>query len=171
MMRRVATAILFSACVFAVSAVGAYAGQTKSVSYTLSGTAEWSADFLPPSFAIHGDVFDGKARIGTYSGTMHSGAWESYTLGRCTEGPECAPVTGGTITFKLKGSELQQAVSELVVDLAGPASLASGAGDDSDLAGWARRATPVYLNLRKASIYGGSNEVQRQIIAKTILGL
>lgn len=73
--------------------------------------------------------------------------------------------------LKLKGTELQQAVSELVVDLAGPASLASGAGDDSGLAGWARRSTPVYLNLRKASIYGGSNEVQRQIIAKTILGL
>jgi alkylation response protein AidB-like acyl-CoA dehydrogenase len=73
--------------------------------------------------------------------------------------------------LKLKGTELQQAVSELVVDLAGPASLASGAGDGSDLAGWARRATPVYLNLRKASIYGGSNEIQRQIIAKTILGL
>src|SRR6188472_4526605 len=35
--------------------------------------------------------------------------------------------------LKLKGSELQQAVSELVVDLAGPASLASGAGDDSAL--------------------------------------
>ncbi|MDX6325860.1 MAG: hypothetical protein QOK15_2214, partial [Nocardioidaceae bacterium] len=73
--------------------------------------------------------------------------------------------------LKLKGTELQQAVSELVVDLAGPASLASGAGDDSDLVGWARRSTPVYLNLRKASIYGGSNEIQRQIIAKTILGL
>jgi alkylation response protein AidB-like acyl-CoA dehydrogenase len=73
--------------------------------------------------------------------------------------------------LKLKGSELQQAVSELVVDLAGPASLASGAGDGSDLPDWTRRATPVYLNLRKASIYGGSNEVQRQIIAKTILGL
>jgi alkylation response protein AidB-like acyl-CoA dehydrogenase len=73
--------------------------------------------------------------------------------------------------LKLKGTELQQAVSELVVDLAGPASLASGAGEDSDLPGWSRRSTPVYLNLRKASIYGGSNEVQRQIIAKTILGL
>jgi alkylation response protein AidB-like acyl-CoA dehydrogenase len=89
--------------------------------------------------------------------------------------------------LKLKGTELQQAVSELVVDLAGPASLASGAGDDSDLAGpgslasgagddsdvagWMRRSAPVYLNLRKASIYGGSNEVQRQIISKTILGL
>jgi len=73
--------------------------------------------------------------------------------------------------LKLKGSELQQAVSELIVDLAGPASLASGADKDSDLPGWTRRATPVYLNLRKASIYGGSNEIQRQIIAKTILGL
>jgi alkylation response protein AidB-like acyl-CoA dehydrogenase len=73
--------------------------------------------------------------------------------------------------LKLKGTELQQAVSELVVDLAGPASLASGAGDDSALPVWARRSAPVYLNLRKASIYGGSNEIQRQIIAKTILGL
>ena len=73
--------------------------------------------------------------------------------------------------LKLKGSELQQAVSELVVDLAGPAGLASGAGDDSDLTEWERVAGPLYLNLRKASIYGGSNEVQRQIIARTILGL
>jgi alkylation response protein AidB-like acyl-CoA dehydrogenase len=73
--------------------------------------------------------------------------------------------------LKLKGTELQQAVSELIVDLAGPASLASGAGEESDLPAWTHRATPVYLNLRKASIYGGSNEIQRQIIAKTILGL
>jgi alkylation response protein AidB-like acyl-CoA dehydrogenase len=73
--------------------------------------------------------------------------------------------------LKLKGTELQQAVSELVVDLAGPGSLASGADDTSELPDWARRSTPTYLNLRKASIYGGSNEVQRQIISRTILGL
>ena len=73
--------------------------------------------------------------------------------------------------LKLKGSELQQAVSELVLDLAGPAGLASGAGDDSDLSEWERIAAPLYLNLRKASIYGGSNEVQRQIISRGILGL
>ena len=73
--------------------------------------------------------------------------------------------------LKLKGSELQQAVSELVLDLAGPGGLASGAGDESPVAGWARRSAPTYLNLRKASIYGGSNEIQRQIIARTILGL
>jgi alkylation response protein AidB-like acyl-CoA dehydrogenase len=70
--------------------------------------------------------------------------------------------------LKLKGTELQQAVSELAVDLAGPLSLASGSETVPD---WAALSMPTYLNLRKASIYGGSNEIQRQIIAGTILGL
>ena len=70
--------------------------------------------------------------------------------------------------LKLKGTELQQAVSELQVDLAGDLALATGS---ETAPGWATRATPTYLNLRKASIYGGSNEIQRQIIAGTILGL
>ncbi len=73
--------------------------------------------------------------------------------------------------LKLRGTQLQQAVSELAMDLAGPAGAASFAGDGSSAPEWARTSTPVYLNLRKASIYGGSNEIQRQIIAKTILGL
>jgi len=71
--------------------------------------------------------------------------------------------------LKLKGTELQQAVMELVMDLAGPDSLATG--DGSGVAQWSKVAAPKYLNFRKASIYGGSNEVQRQIIAGTILGL
>src|SRR6476659_3590117 len=65
--------------------------------------------------------------------------------------------------LKLKGTELQQAVSELAVDLAGPLALAAGAPDGSDIPDWARVATPNYLNLRKASIYGGRKEIQRQI--------
>ena len=73
--------------------------------------------------------------------------------------------------LKLKGTEVQQAVSELLVDVAGPLALASGAVEGSDVPTWARTAAPNYLNLRKASIYGGSNEIQRQIIAGTILGL
>ncbi len=73
--------------------------------------------------------------------------------------------------LKLKGTVLQQAVTELALDLAGPGALASGADDDSPVPAWARRSAPTYLNLRKASIYGGSNEIQRQIIARTILGL
>jgi hypothetical protein len=99
-MRRVLVAVLAFASLLALSPVVADAGPTKSVSYTLKGTAVWGADFLPPSFAIHGDVYDGKARIGTYSGTLDAGTWGSYTP--CTEGPACAPVTG-TITFAVKG--------------------------------------------------------------------
>ena len=55
--------------------------------------------------------------------------------------------------------------------LAGPLSLASFADGGSDGPEWGRIATPEYLNYRKVSIYGGSNEVQRTIIAGTILGL
>jgi alkylation response protein AidB-like acyl-CoA dehydrogenase len=73
--------------------------------------------------------------------------------------------------LKLRGTELQQAATELVVDIAGPLSVASFAGEGSDVPDWARVATPSYLNYRKASIYGGSNEVQRTIIAGSILGL
>src|SRR4051795_7245766 len=73
--------------------------------------------------------------------------------------------------LKLRGSELQQAATELLVDLAGPLSLASYADGGSDIPEWARAATPEYLNYRKVTIYGGSNEVQRTIIAGTILGL
>ena len=73
--------------------------------------------------------------------------------------------------LKLRGSELQQEATSLFVDLGGPLSLASGAGDGSDVPDWVRVVGPKYLNLRKATIYGGSNEVQRQIIAGTILGL
>jgi alkylation response protein AidB-like acyl-CoA dehydrogenase len=83
-----------------------------------------------------------------------------------SEGGEPHPASS---VLKLKGTEVQQAVSELILDLAGPAGLASG--DGAGVPEWARLAAPTYLNLRKASIYGGSNEIQRQIIAKTILGL
>ena len=48
---------------------------------------------------------------------------------------------------------------------------APGGGDGSDIPEWARVAAPTYLNYRKVSIYGGSNEIQRKIIAGTILGL
>ncbi|MEV6069067.1 acyl-CoA dehydrogenase family protein [Nocardia sp. NPDC052001] len=69
--------------------------------------------------------------------------------------------------LKLRGTELQQAVTELMVDIAGPDSVVRE-GDTPDTA---RRSTATYLNYRKTSIYGGSNEVQRNIIASTILGL
>ncbi|WP_299561760.1 acyl-CoA dehydrogenase family protein [uncultured Mycolicibacterium sp.] len=73
--------------------------------------------------------------------------------------------------LKLRGSQLQQAVTELLVEVAGPEALPFGAGDAIVTPEWAQYAAPHYLNWRKTSIYGGSNEIQRNIIASTILGL
>jgi alkylation response protein AidB-like acyl-CoA dehydrogenase len=76
--------------------------------------------------------------------------------------------------LKLKGSQLQQQATELLVDVLGPAALAYRE-DDCVLDGFAALpegsvdAFPTYFNWRKASIYSGSNEVQRTIIAKAIL--
>jgi alkylation response protein AidB-like acyl-CoA dehydrogenase len=76
--------------------------------------------------------------------------------------------------LKLKGSELQQEASELLVDVLGPSALVYRESPDvtegfSPLPEGAVDAFPTYFNWRKASIYSGSNEVQRQIIAKAIL--
>ena len=80
--------------------------------------------------------------------------------------------------LKLRGTEIQQRLSELMVEAAGPLALPfdpaylsgqaahSAIGDDE--------AAPLlahYFNYRKTSIYGGSNEIQRNIIAQMILGL
>ncbi|WP_207842251.1 acyl-CoA dehydrogenase family protein [Williamsia soli] len=72
--------------------------------------------------------------------------------------------------LKLRGSELQQASTELLADLAGVDSLAVNAADIAS-PGWAQETVPTYLNFRKVSIYSGSSEVQRTIIASSILGL
>ena len=72
--------------------------------------------------------------------------------------------------LKLRGSELRQVATELLVEVAGPDALPAE-GEDISSPSWAQTSAPRYLNWRKASIYGGSSEVQRNIIASTILGL
>ncbi|OBB25604.1 acyl-CoA dehydrogenase [Mycolicibacterium peregrinum] len=72
--------------------------------------------------------------------------------------------------LKLRGSQLQQTATELLVEVAGADALPYEAGGIASPE-WAQHAAPHYLNYRKTSIYGGSNEVQRTIISSTILGL
>jgi alkylation response protein AidB-like acyl-CoA dehydrogenase len=80
--------------------------------------------------------------------------------------------------LKVRGTEIQQRVSELMLEAAGPMALPfdtdylEGAAEhsiiDDDV------AAPLlsqYFNGRKTSIYGGSNEIQRNIISQMILGL
>jgi len=79
--------------------------------------------------------------------------------------------------LKIKGSELQQTTTELLMDVVGPYALpySEEHGDrwNEPAVGpdWASTIAPTYFNTRKVSIYGGSNEIQRSIIAKAILGL
>lgn len=80
--------------------------------------------------------------------------------------------------LKVKGTELQQRMTELVAELAGPAGLASpehGAEwkrhDNDPDDGWIGAAAPFYFTMRKVSIFGGANEIQKNIIAKSTLGL
>lgn len=74
--------------------------------------------------------------------------------------------------LKLKGAALQQRTTELLLDAAGDFALP--AREDGQALGapdWADAIPAAYFNLRKVSIYGGSSEVQKTIIAKAILGL
>jgi alkylation response protein AidB-like acyl-CoA dehydrogenase len=78
--------------------------------------------------------------------------------------------------LKVRGSELQQQATELLVDVLGPEALpyredATVPDGFDPLPEGAVDALPTYFNWRKASIYSGSNEVQRTIIAKQILRL
>jgi pimeloyl-CoA dehydrogenase large subunit len=79
--------------------------------------------------------------------------------------------------LKIKGSELQQTATELLVEVAGPNALAyidhplHGSNDPLADLEWASLAAQTYFNYRKVSIYGGSNEIQRNIISKSVLGL
>ncbi len=80
--------------------------------------------------------------------------------------------------LKVRGTEIQQTLTELMVEAVGPKALAfdpgylegkidhSVIGDDD-----AAPLASYYFNFRKTSIYGGSNEIQRNIITQMILGL
>jgi alkylation response protein AidB-like acyl-CoA dehydrogenase len=79
--------------------------------------------------------------------------------------------------LKIRGSEIQQRYTELMMLAAGP--LARARIDEATQAGWqGDLAFPAallplagtYFNYRKTTIYGGSNEVQRNIVAQTVLG-
>ncbi len=79
--------------------------------------------------------------------------------------------------LKIRGSEIQQRYSELMMLAGGPYALpfvheAMEAGWQGDHVGAAHCAplAGTYFNMRKTTIYGGSNEVQRNIVAQTVMG-
>ncbi|MBS0395439.1 MAG: acyl-CoA dehydrogenase family protein, partial [Proteobacteria bacterium] len=96
-----------------------------------------------------------------------------YTNLRMLSAPASSPSAGiAASILKIRGSEIRQALSELLVEASGTAALrvAGRAGDAWDGAE-AAGLTAAYLNLRKLSIFGGSNEIQKNIISQTLIGL
>jgi alkylation response protein AidB-like acyl-CoA dehydrogenase len=79
--------------------------------------------------------------------------------------------------LKLKGSELQQAATGLLLEVAGyeafefDPEFVQGLREGDDDLDWARAIAPNHFFARHVSIVGGSNEIQRNILAKTVLGL
>jgi alkylation response protein AidB-like acyl-CoA dehydrogenase len=79
--------------------------------------------------------------------------------------------------LKIRGSEIQQELSQLLMECAGPYAIpylpealnAEFAGETADGHGL-NALTAQYLDLRKVSIYGGTNEVQKNLIARALLG-
>ncbi len=92
-----------------------------------------------------------------------------------TSGKSSLDVAG---LLKIRGSEVQQRYTELMMLAGGPYALpfirdAMQAGWQGDFPGGATGLAPMaaaYFNVRKTTIYGGSNEVQRNIVAQTVLG-
>ena len=79
--------------------------------------------------------------------------------------------------LKIKGSEIQQALTYLTMQVMGPHAMPyhehamEGSNEPEIEPDHAGSAAPGYFNYRKVSIYGGSNEIQKNIIAKAVLGL
>ena len=79
--------------------------------------------------------------------------------------------------LKVRGTEIQQTLTELMVEAAGPLALPfdpaylEGETEHSIADDDAAPLAAHYFNVRKTSIYGGSNEIQRNIITQMILGL
>jgi alkylation response protein AidB-like acyl-CoA dehydrogenase len=93
------------------------------------------------------------------------------------EGSGKAPGPEASI-LKIRGSEIQQALTELLMECAGPyavpfvaQALEADYSGDTAQGELLNALAPHYLDWRKISIYGGATEVQKNIIAKMILGL
>ena len=73
--------------------------------------------------------------------------------------------------LKIRGTEIQQSITELMMQAVGPMAEPFAAVDGGTLDPLASRFAARYCNYRKTTIYAGSNEIQRNIIAKMTLGL
>ena len=91
---------------------------------------------------------------------------EIRTLAQVAAGGSPGPESS---ILKLKGTEIQQRISELNLEAGG--LFGSAWGLHSPGPSFARGATQHYLGGRATTIYGGASEVQKDVIAKNVLGM
>lgn len=99
-----------------------------------------------------------------------------YTELRALANESEGKVSAESSILKIKGTEIQQRITELTMEAIGPYAFPEAAfrlGQDNRPPigpDYAQGASQHYFNTRKTSIYGGTNEIQRNIIAKMVLG-
>ena len=104
---------------------------------------------------------------------------ESLVLRTLYAESEGRPVGAEPSFLKIKGTQVQQDLTDLLMEAIGPyaapfqpeAFRDEGWNEEPVGPDYAPPLAPLYFNWRKASIYGGSNEIQKNIIAKMVLGL
>lgn len=100
---------------------------------------------------------------------------ELRILGALAAGENVGPESS---MLKTRGTEIQQAVTELAIDISGHWSMPLDESTPEDGDNFSsigplmhNGVTQEYFNTRKVSIYAGSNEIQRNIMSKLVLGL
>lgn len=83
------------------------------------------------------------------------------------DGGKASPMSS---ILKIVGTEMLKESAELAVEAGGRRALEIGSGPDSGVH-WASELVPNYFNSRAASIYGGTNEIQRNILSHNLLRL
>lgn len=102
-----------------------------------------------------------------------------YTTLRFITATDAGDQPGPEVSLlKIRGSEIQQAITEATLEALGhhalpfaPEALIDGWNEDPIGPDYAASVAPRYFNARKISIYSGSNEIQKNIMAKHLLGL
>ncbi|MEL6977172.1 MAG: acyl-CoA dehydrogenase family protein [Pseudomonadota bacterium] len=133
----------------------------KAKAYAASGEAFVAPPLGDPTIAAAFDALEDRLEA--------LDALEERALAAPTQSPEAMRLTA---PLKLLGSELAQDVSELAVRVAGPAALRRpvAAGEVSPYGVYGQTAMSSFLFGRSHSIYGGTSEVQKNIMAKLLMG-
>lgn len=148
------------------SGIGGLSGGGKKSTKKNNPLADIAKHYLGES---SGKIADSSARSKVLHHSMKERAFQLTTRRVVQENQEGKTPGAATSIFKLVGSSLAKNNAELKSELMGSSGL-GWQGEDS-FASAELTATRAWLNSRAVTIYGGTNEVQMNIISKRVLGL